>query len=110
VKYSPDFYLFFAIMLIPTTGFCYATIHKKSRPWVVKAIEDSDERPNHVDLTFLATFIVGWMISIAMEYAMGLYLIEDKNTLGFCGQCLGAICLLWGVNKYLALKESHKTH
>jgi hypothetical protein len=106
MKYSPDFYILFAIMLLPTIGFGYAIIHKRSRPWVVKAIEDSDERPNHIDLTFLATFVLGWMISIALEYGVCLYLVEEENTLAFCREALGAICVLWGVNKFLALRES----
>jgi len=108
MKYSPDFYLLFTIMLIPTFGFVYATINKRSNPWVVKAIEDSDERPHHIDLTFLATFAFGWMVTICVEYGMCLYLVEEKNTLEFCGSGIIVVGGLWGLNKFFAHKEANK--
>jgi len=40
MKYSPDFYLLFTIMLIPTFGFVYATINKLDHTNTAVALTD----------------------------------------------------------------------
>jgi hypothetical protein len=101
-QYSADFYFWVVFCMLPSIGFFILLLSKQSRPWAIKAIEDSDDKPHQVDLTFLLTLVLGWLIGNAMLIGLGLYMFENKDTLLFCGECLGGVTLLWGLNKVVS--------
>ena len=105
MKYSGDFYMWLGFCWIPSFGFIYTLINKRSRPWAVKAIEDSDDKPHQVDLTFVGTWVAGWIVANGLFAGMGLYLFEGIDTLSFCRECVAVIVILWGV-KTIAHKFS----
>jgi hypothetical protein len=98
-KYSGDFYVWVLFCFMPSIGFIYALLNSRSRPWAMKAIEDADDKPHQIDLTFLVALVFGWLIANACLIGLGLHLFEGKDMMLFCGECLGAVTLCWGLNK-----------
>jgi hypothetical protein len=98
-KYSADFYAALIFCLIPSVGFLYAWMNKNYRPWVVRAVEDSDGIVNHIDLTFLATLIFGWLLANISLYGLLLYCVERQDTINGVITSLAGVATMWGLNK-----------